>query len=232
MKKISILFLFIIATTVVLGQEVRDHRNNSKPATPPPTPSQPPPVAGNRPTGVVATTIIPGKWYYIRHAGTQKYMMIAGHKDQSRSFACLNVEEMQQDNTSQQWRFVAADENGGTVYKLQNRRYTGYLYATIINLYMEFRRITRPDACSFMMVMNPDKSWYILTRLSENSRALSTTIRNDRHCFPSESDPLIGGRVLQDYECANSVRNEFVTSQTYFTGKSDQKWILEEVKER
>lgn len=146
--------------------------------------------------------------------------------------ACLDVEEMQQDNTAQQWRFVAADENGGTVYKLQNRKYTGYLYATIIELYMEFRRITRPDACSFMMVLNPDKSWYILTRLSENRRALSTVVRNDRHCFPYESDPLIGGRVLQDFECANSTRSEFVTSQTIFTGKSDQKWILEEVKDR
>jgi hypothetical protein len=230
MKKLIILSFSLLITMVGFTQVVRDHRTGGKkPYTPPPT--QPPPVAGKPMAGQPATAINTGKWYYIKHFGTEKYMMISGHSDPTRSMAYLAIQEMQQDNTSMQWRFVSAEESGNTVYKLQNKKYTGDLYVMPIGLNMKFSRDAQNDLKkeSFMMVLNPDKSWYILTRVSDNKCALSTIIKNSSHCHPYYEEGIVGGRVIAASECTNNMTREYV-NQPVFTGKADQKWILEEVK--
>ncbi len=234
MKKISIISFALLICATCFSQVVRDHRNGKKTPYKPASPTQPPPVAATHRAGPPVTSIDPNKWYYIKRADTKKYMMIAGHKDPSRSMAYLAIEEMQQDNTSQQWRFVAVVDGGSTIYKLQNRKYTGDLLAVPVGLYMDLSRNrteAQQQAFSFMMVLNPDKSWYMLTRGTDNKCALSSIVRNSSHCHPYYDEPVIGGRVIADSECTNTVRSDFVY-QPVFTGKSDQKWVLEEVREK
>ncbi|MBK8140012.1 MAG: hypothetical protein IPK57_02725 [Chitinophagaceae bacterium] len=233
MKKISLLFsALLLASIVSFAQQTRDHRRNSqKPFTPPPV--QPPPVASTKAAGPPVTNIVV---IGITHkkAGTEKYLMITGHKDPSRSNAILAIEQLQQDNTSQQWRFIATEVEGSTIYQLQNRKYSGVLFAPR-ELFLEQPRSIKNDqqkiSTFFMMVLNPDKSWYIITHPTGDLKilALSSEIRSSRHCMPAESEPLIGGMVLKDYECSNDSRREYVT-QPRFTGRSDQKWILAEAK--
>lgn len=230
----SLCSVLLLTATVCFAQQTRDHRvNKSEPFTP--QPAQPPPVY--QPAGPAVTSIVPGKWYYIKKAGTKNYLTIDGHKSQTRSNAVLATEVMQQDNTAQQWRFVATEVNGSAIYTLQNKKYTGLLLAAPRELYLaQSRDITKEmqkTAVLFMMVLNPDKSWYMITRPTGNNRilTLSTEIKNARHCMPTESAPLIGGRVLEDYECARDAKRDYVT-QPAFTGMSNQKWILEEARDR
>ncbi len=237
MKKISILLPTLLLTaTVCFAQQTRDHRRNPpQPVAPPPV--QPPPVYKPAPAGLPVTSIDPSKWYYIKKAGTKKYMTISGHKDLTRSNAILAIEEMQQDNSFQQWRFVTTEVDGSTIYKLQNKKYIGLLYTTPRELFLEQPRKIVSDvqkiAILFMMVLNPDRSWYMIIHPTGDFKisGLSSEIKSSRHCMPAESAPLIGGRVMKDYECAHDSRREYVT-QPSFTGKSDQKWILEEVRGR
>lgn len=233
MKKLFIILLILSTATISFSQEVRDHRNGNKTPSLQNTPVKPTPVAGNHQAGAPVTSIDPNKWYYIKKAGSDKYMQISGHKNLTQSYAVLAIEEMQQDNTGQQWRFVSYEESGNTIYKLQNRKYSGYLYTAPFEFYMEFKRDrnSKKNINAFLLVLNPDKSWYILTRTSGNKYALSIWKHKGRHCMPAESAPLIGGRVLLDYECADEMYREYVRAFE-FTGKSEQKWILEEVMER
>lgn len=236
MKRISLLIsVLLVAVTICTAQKTRDHRRNPKPFTPQPV--QPPPVYQPSPAVPAITSIVPGKWYYIKKAGTKSYLTIDGHRNLSRSNAVLAIEDMQQDNTAQQWRFVIADIDGSTIYKLQNKKYTGLLQAAPRELFLEQPRDIANEvqkaAILFMMVLNPDKSWYMITRPTGNNRilALSSEIKNARHCMPAESAPLIGGRVLKDYECADDSKRDYVT-QPIFTGMSNQIWILEEARDR
>ncbi|MBS1496859.1 MAG: hypothetical protein JSU03_08250 [Bacteroidetes bacterium] len=111
MKKLLITLIFLSTTIVSFTQVVvRDHRSGS-----------------NCYPGQVSTKIEPNKWYYIKKAGTNnKYMQIAGHKNPTKSYAILAAEDLQMDNTSQQWRFVQCEERN--VYRLQNRKYAGFLF--------------------------------------------------------------------------------------------------------
>jgi hypothetical protein len=240
MKKIIIVSLVLI-TWVSGFSQTRDHRSGgnrgSRASDLPPTP--PPPVAGKHKPGPPVTTIDPNKWYYIKKTGTEKYMEISGHKDRTRSMAYLALENMQQESISLQWRFVAVgEESGNTIYKIENRKFQGFLNPTRTYLFME-SRLRRVDEsqifrAAFVMMLNTDKSWFILTRVSENRRALATEIKNSSHCQPYEADAIIGGKVraLADCECTKDMRREYVTAHTIFTGQDDQKWTLEEVRER
>ena len=217
MKKISVTLLFLSITILSFTQTVvRDHRSGT-----------------NCFPGQVSTTIEPNKWYFIKKVGTDKYMHIAGHKNETISAAILAIEDLQQDRTSQQWRFVVAEENGSAIYKLQNRKYTGVLFTAPFELYMAFKDNSDPkiQGNKFLLMPNPDKTWCILTRISGNKNALSIWKHKSRHCMPAGSDPLIGGRVMKDYECSNEVKRDYV-GMSHFTGQNEQKWILQEADER
>ena len=66
-------------------------------------------------------------------------MHIAGHKNLTRSNAILAIEDLQQDREGQQWRFIAGEEIGSAIYKLQNRKYSGVLFTAPFELYMEVK---------------------------------------------------------------------------------------------
>lgn len=235
MKRISLLLpVALVAVTICTAQQVRDHRRTSQPSNPQPGQTS---VYQPGPAGPAVASIVPGKWYHIKKAGTKSYLTIDGHRNLTRSNAVLALEAMQQDNTAQQWRFVTTEVNGSTIYKLENKKYTGVLRAAPRELFLEQPRDIvnqlQKTGILFMMVLNPDKSWYMITRPTGDNRilALSSEIKNARHCMPAESAPLIGGRVLKDYECADDFKRDYVT-QPAFTGMSNQKWILEEARGR
>jgi hypothetical protein len=217
MKKISVTLLFLSITIISFTQAVvRDHRSGV-----------------NCFPGQVAATIEPNKWYFIKKAGTNKYIHMAGHKNETISAAILAIEDLQEDRESQQWRFVVAEENGSAIYKLQNRKYAGVLFTGPFELYMAFKDDPNPKIQSnkFFMTPNSDKTWCILTRLSRNQSALSIWTHKSRHCMPTGSEPVIGGRVMKDCECNNDIKRDYV-GMTRFTGQIEQKWILQEADSR
>lgn len=217
MKKVFIILLFLSVTIVSFTQTVvRDHRSGT-----------------NCFPGQVSAKIEPNKWYFIKKVGTNKYMHIAGHKNETISAAILAIENLQQDRTSQQWRFVVTEENGNAIYKLQNRKYAGVLFTAPFELYMEFKNDPNPKIQSdkFLLIPNPDKTWCILTRISGNKKALSIWRHKSRHCMPAGSNPVIGGRVMKDYECSSEMTRDYV-GMSQFTGQSEQKWILQEADDR
>ena len=234
MKKYFCLLFLLLPVLSALAQEVRDHRNGAG-SRPPRNPVQPPPAVNRARTGTAARSIEEGKWYFIRKAGSANYMQMSGHRDQTRSMAYVAVENLQQDTYSQQWRFTSVVENGATVYLLQNRKYIGKLFHTLVYVYLESRRLPldkqMKDLMYYSMVPNGDGTWFILTSSSGNTRCLSTVIASNNHCHPYESEPVIGGRVLADCECSNTMRREYVSAQSRYTGTEDQKWILEQVRE-
>jgi len=212
MKKILVTLLFLSITIISFTQTVvRDHRSGI-----------------NVFPGQTSATIEPNKWYFIKKAGTNKYMHIAGHKNLTRSNAILAIEDLQPDNTGQQWRFIPGEENGSAIYKMQNRKYSGVLITEPFELLMDYKNDPNPKLQSnkFLLVPNPDKTWYILTRLSGNKSALSIWNHKSRHCMPTGSS-AIGGRVLTDYECNDEIKRDYVGISS-FTGLSEQKWILQE----
>ncbi|HKP71106.1 MAG TPA: hypothetical protein VJV05_17595 [Pyrinomonadaceae bacterium] len=181
--------------------------------------------------GPVATSIDTNKWYFIKLAGTEKYMMISGHRDVGRSMAKLTVNEILSENKGQQWRFVPK-EPGSAVYTLENRRYRGSLVSSNVFSHLEFRREKaelREKAGSFSMVANADKSWFIFPQLFSNKRALSTWTTRSTHCLPYYDDTGLGGRVIHESECTDEGTLQFVRAVLY-SGKIEERWTLEEAK--